>query len=61
MTDQDRATKKEYLKNYYHKRKNLLNHLISCVEKLKNINLNRLSFSIFKSLRKIKKQAHKTF
>ena len=29
MTDEGRERKKEYLKNYYNKRKKLLNHLIN--------------------------------
>ena len=29
MLDADRESKKEYMKNYYYKRKNLLNHLIN--------------------------------
>ena len=30
MSDTDRERKKECMKNYYHKRKNFLNHLINC-------------------------------
>ena len=32
MLDVDRERKKEYKKNYYYKRKKLLNRLINCVE-----------------------------
>ena len=32
--------KKEYMKNYYSKRKKLLNHLINCVKELENIYLS---------------------
>ena len=32
MLDVDRESKKEYKKNYYYKRKKLLNRLINCVE-----------------------------
>ena len=32
--------KKEYMKNYYSKRKKLLNHLINCVKELENICLS---------------------
>ena len=39
MTDEYRERKKGYLKKYYHKRKDLLNHLISHVEE--NVNLNK--------------------
>ena len=33
--------KKKYMKNYYYKRKKLLNHLINCVTELENICLNK--------------------
>ena len=29
------------MKNYYDKRKKLLNHLINCVEELENVSLNK--------------------
>ena len=32
MSGTDRERKKEYMKNYYYKRKNLFNHLINHVE-----------------------------
>ena len=41
MSDEDRERKKEYKKNYYNKRKNLLGYLINCVEKLENVSLSR--------------------
>ena len=41
MAGEDRERKKEYLKHHYDKRKNLLNHLIHCVEDLENLNLNK--------------------
>lgn len=37
MLDEDRKSKKEYLRNYYYQRKNLLNHLINSVEELENV------------------------
>ena len=40
MSDADRQRKKEYMKNYYYKRKNLLNNLIDHVDKLENVCLN---------------------
>ena len=36
MSDEDREKKKSYMRNYYYKRKNLLNHLINRVEDLEN-------------------------
>ena len=33
---------KKYMKRYYYKRKNLLNHLINRVEELENVSLNKL-------------------
>ena len=36
MTDEGRERKKEYLKNYYNKRKKLLNHLINQTGILEN-------------------------
>ena len=41
MSDTDRKRKKEHLKEYYYKRKKLLNHLINCVEELENVCLNK--------------------
>ena len=35
MPDEDQE--KKYMKNYYYKRKNLLNHLTNCVGELKKI------------------------
>ena len=32
------------MKNYYYKRKNLLNHLNNCVEELENVCLNKQIF-----------------
>ena len=37
MSDEDRERKKSYMRNYYYKRKNLLNHLINHVEELENV------------------------
>ena len=34
MSDTDRERKKQYMKSYYYKEMNLLNHLINCVEEL---------------------------
>ena len=58
MLDADRESKKEYMKNYYYKRKNLLNHLINNeLEKmlvLMNKFLNILKvFLNFKSIKKV--------
>ena len=36
MSGADREREKEYVKNHYYKRKNLLNHLNVCVEELEN-------------------------
>ena len=40
MSDEDRK-KKEYVKNYYYKRKTLLDHSINCFEELENVSLNK--------------------
>ena len=58
MLDADRESKKEYMKNYYYKRKNLLNHLINNeLEKmlvLMNKFLDILKvFLNFKSIKKV--------
>ena len=37
MSEEDRERRKEYMKNYYYKRKDLLIHLINRVEELENI------------------------
>ena len=34
-------TKKEYMRNYYYKRKTSLNHIIDYVEELENVSLNK--------------------
>ena len=41
MFNVDRERNKECMKNYYYKRRNLLNHLMNHVEELKNVYLNR--------------------
>ena len=41
MSDEDIERKKEYIRNYYYKRKNLLNHLINRIEELENVNFNK--------------------
>ena len=41
MSEKERERKKEYMRNYYHKRKNLLNRVINCVEELENVSLNK--------------------
>ena len=41
MSDVNREIKKKHMKNYYYKRKNLLNHLINCVEELESVCLNK--------------------
>ena len=38
--EKDREREKEYVKNYYYKRKKLLNNLINFVETLENVSLN---------------------
>ena len=40
ISDKNRETENEYMRNYYYKSKNLLNHLINCVEKLENVSLD---------------------
>ena len=52
MLDEDRESKKEYMRNYYYKRKHLINHLINCVEELENVSLNKQIFSYFESIKK---------
>ena len=46
--------KKEYIRNYYYKRKSLLNHLINRVQGLGNANLKKSIFKHFKSIKKQK-------
>ena len=41
MSEKEGERKKEYMRSYYYKRKNLLNHVINCVQKLENISLNK--------------------
>ena len=41
MSDEDIERKKEYIRNYCYKRKNLLNHLINRIEELENVNFNK--------------------
>ena len=41
MRDEDRERKKEYMRNYFDKIKNFLNHLINRVEELKNVSLKK--------------------
>ena len=41
MSDEDRERRKIYMENYYHKRKNLLNHFINLSEELENVSLNK--------------------
>ena len=41
---EDRGSKKEYMKNYYYKIQNFLNHLINRVEELENFSLKKYSF-----------------
>ena len=40
MAEKERERKKDYMRNYCYKRKNLLNHVISCVEELENVSLH---------------------
>ena len=37
MSDVNRERKKEYIKNYYYNRKDLLCQLVNCIEKLENV------------------------
>ena len=48
MSDEDRK-KKEYMRNYYSKRKKLLNHLINCVKNLEKLSLNKYFFKYYES------------
>ena len=41
MPDADSERKREYMQNYYYKRKKLLNHLLNYVEELENVCLNK--------------------
>ena len=36
MSDVERERRKEYMKNYYYKRKNLMNYLINHAKELEN-------------------------
>ena len=38
---------KKYMKNYYYKKRYLLNHFINCVEELENICPNRYIFEFY--------------
>ena len=44
MSEKERGRKKEYMRNHYYERKNLLNHVINCVEELENVSLNKENF-----------------
>ena len=44
MSDESKEREKEYIKNYYYKRKTLLNNLINRVEELENVSLNKWIF-----------------
>ena len=44
MSDESKEREKEYTKNYYYKRKTLLNNLINRVEELENVSLNKWIF-----------------
>ena len=35
--------KKEYIRNYYYRKKKMLNHLINRVEKLENFSLTKIN------------------
>ena len=37
MSDVNRERKKEYIKNYYYNRKDLLCQLVNCIEELENV------------------------
>ena len=41
MSDAERERKTEHMKNYYYKRKKLLNHVTDRVEELEKVNLNK--------------------
>ena len=43
---------KQYMRSYYYKRKNLLNHLINCVEESENVSQHKWIFKYFKSIKK---------
>ena len=53
MSDESKEREKEYIKNYYYKRKTLLNNLINRVEELENVSLNKRIFKCFKSIKKL--------
>ena len=41
MSDWDRERKKEFMKNYYYKRKNLFNNIISRIGKLESVSFSK--------------------
>lgn len=41
MSDEDRGRKKEYMRTYYYKIKNLLNNLVNRIEGLENASLKK--------------------
>ena len=43
-----RTEKENIRKNYYYKRKKMMNNLINCVKELENISVNKLVFKNYK-------------
>ena len=41
MSDENRERKKEFMKNYYYKRKNLFNNIISRIRKLESVSFSK--------------------
>ena len=54
MLPTDTQRKNKIWKNYYYKRENLLNHLISCFEELENVYLKEM-FKCYESFFKVLK------
>ena len=44
MSDVNRERKKEYIKNYYYNRKDLLCQLVNCIEELENVWIKNIDF-----------------
>ena len=40
ISDKNRERENEYMRNYYYKSQNFLNHLLNCVEELENVSLD---------------------
>ena len=50
--DRKKIIYEEYMRSYYYKRKQFLNHLINCDEEFENVSLYKQLFKYFQSMKK---------